>query len=109
MFVFIFNHVCLNLYSFHIFNQIELISTELTYSWFLLGDCDFENGLCTWSHVKSGDKFDWLIGKGGTNTQFTGPLADHTKGDSTGLFVVCRTLKHRLVSYDQLVTAALSS
>lgn len=50
----------------------------------LEGDCDFEKGLCTWSHVKGLDKFDWLLGKGSTQSQFTGPKSDHSKGDLSG-------------------------
>ncbi|KAK7473655.1 hypothetical protein BaRGS_00035133, partial [Batillaria attramentaria] len=40
--------------------------------------CDFEQGLCTWVNIKSGDQFDWLRGKGQTGSQFTGPDFDHT-------------------------------
>nr|KAG5689549.1 hypothetical protein BaRGS_022052 [Batillaria attramentaria] len=42
------------------------------------GGCDFEQGLCTWVNIKSGDQFDWLRGKGQTGSQFTGPDFDHT-------------------------------
>lgn len=53
----------------------------------LPGDCDFENGLCTWVNaaVSDGlDQFDWIIGKGGTTSRFTGPSVDHTTGTTQG-------------------------
>jgi hypothetical protein len=48
------------------------------------GGCDFESGLCTWTNARSGDDFDWLTGTGQTSSQFTGPTADHTRGDANG-------------------------
>ena len=46
--------------------------------------CDFESGLCSFGNVISGDDFDWLRSQGTTNTGGTGPLSDHTQGDSRG-------------------------
>ena len=58
------------------------------------GDCDFENGLCTWMNVHAGDNFDWNLGKGGTSSAYTGPSADHTKGTSAGnSFLVHKAVK----------------
>lgn len=51
----------------------------------LPGDCSFEDGICTYSNVQQGDKFDWLIGSGATSSLFTGPAVDHTTGSSTGI------------------------
>ncbi|XP_033751987.1 MAM and LDL-receptor class A domain-containing protein 1-like [Pecten maximus] len=49
----------------------------------LAGNCGFEKGFCTWTNMKN-DDFDWLIGKGSTNTQFTGPTNDHTENTAQG-------------------------
>jgi hypothetical protein len=49
-----------------------------------IGDCDFENGLCTWTQVHAGDNFDWNLGRGRTSSTLTGPNVDHTKGTSSG-------------------------
>ena len=48
-------------------------------------DCDFEKDECLWKQVKGGnDDFDWLRGKGGTQSRFTGPRVDHTLGTDRG-------------------------
>ncbi|XP_063956551.1 MAM and LDL-receptor class A domain-containing protein 1-like [Lytechinus pictus] len=47
------------------------------------GDCDFENGFCTWTNDPTTDVFDWFSGQGGTPSANTGPAVDHTLG--TGL------------------------
>uniref|UniRef100_A0A2C9LR76 MAM domain-containing protein n=1 Tax=Biomphalaria glabrata TaxID=6526 RepID=A0A2C9LR76_BIOGL len=44
--------------------------------------CDFEDGLCGWSHDIT-DDFNWVINQGETPTANTGPEADHTKNDSS--------------------------
>ena len=43
--------------------------------------------MCTYMNVKTGDQFDWLIGSGGTTSQFTGPSVDHTTGTKTGEYI----------------------
>ena len=48
------------------------------------GDCDFDNGPCTWVNVRRGDSFDWIVGSGATSTTGTGPVTDHTKENSKG-------------------------
>ena len=45
-------------------------------------NCNFQNNTCGWSQM-SGDDFNWLPNKGETNTSQTGPLTDHTFGDSS--------------------------
>ncbi|KAH3887671.1 hypothetical protein DPMN_011689 [Dreissena polymorpha] len=40
-------------------------------------DCNFDQGLCTWTQDK-GDNFDWTLNRGPTPTTLTGPSADHT-------------------------------
>lgn len=50
------------------------------------GNLDFEHGFGTWKNMQ-GDNFDWLIGKGTTNSQHTGPYADHTKGNGDGKLI----------------------
>ena len=69
--------------------------------------------MCTWKHARAYDKFDWLRGKGSTGSSFTGPTADHTKGDSTGMSLVYLLIllpyqKYRLIkSYYYLWTELL--
>ena len=46
----------------------------------LPGDCSFDDGLCTWTNARTGDKFDWIIGGGRTPSFLTGPSKDHTTG-----------------------------
>uniref|UniRef100_A0A2C9KZ22 MAM domain-containing protein n=1 Tax=Biomphalaria glabrata TaxID=6526 RepID=A0A2C9KZ22_BIOGL len=48
--------------------------------------CDFEDGLCGWSHDLT-DDFNWVINQGETPTANTGPMADHTKNDSSGHYL----------------------
>lgn len=52
----------------------------------LQGNCDFEKGLCTWTNPGVIDDFDWVLGRGSTASQLTGPSADHTIGNATGDF-----------------------
>lgn len=48
-------------------------------------DCDFEKDECLWKQAKGKlDDFDWLRGKGGTQSRFTGPTVDHTLGTDKG-------------------------
>eukprot|EP00057_Strongylocentrotus_purpuratus_P018001 XP_011672475.1 PREDICTED: MAM and LDL-receptor class A domain-containing protein 2-like [Strongylocentrotus purpuratus] len=49
-------------------------------------DCDFEEGLCTWS-PGSDNTFPWIRTTGATGSQGTGPGTDHTKGDDTGYYL----------------------
>ena len=51
------------------------------------GECDFENGLCTWTNMLVGDKFDWLRTRGHTSSLNTGPKTDHTKQDYSGTLI----------------------
>ncbi|XP_066300036.1 MAM and LDL-receptor class A domain-containing protein 1-like [Branchiostoma lanceolatum] len=60
------------------------------------GNCNFENGLCTWTNNGPDDDFDWLIGRGGTNSQFTGPSVDHTLGTDQGHYVFVETSNPRV-------------
>ncbi|KAK0053445.1 MAM and LDL-receptor class A domain-containing protein 1 [Biomphalaria pfeifferi] len=48
--------------------------------------CDFEDGLCGWSHDLT-DDFNWVINQGETPTAKTGPMVDHTKNDSSGHYL----------------------
>ena len=50
------------------------------------GNCNFDNGLCTWTKDHSGD-FDWISGSGQTASQRTGPTADHTSSHGQTLFL----------------------
>ncbi|KAH3779296.1 hypothetical protein DPMN_157097 [Dreissena polymorpha] len=54
----------------------------------LIGWCTFDDGPCDWSNM-AGDDFDWVLYKGSTptgETDDTGPTADHTFGNATGLY-----------------------
>ncbi|XP_060564981.1 MAM and LDL-receptor class A domain-containing protein 1-like [Ruditapes philippinarum] len=53
----------------------------------LPGNCDFEGGLCTWTNPGGIDNFDWVLGRGSTASQLTGPSTDHTLGNATGQYV----------------------
>ncbi|CAL1532685.1 unnamed protein product [Lymnaea stagnalis] len=48
--------------------------------------CDFEGGLCGWSHDTS-DDFDWTRNRGETPTADTGPLVDHTTNSVHGHYL----------------------
>lgn len=51
------------------------------------GYCDFErDDVCTWTNDQLEDDFDWLIGSGGTPSQYTGPSTDHTTGLGYGRY-----------------------
>ena len=45
-------------------------------------NCNFENGLCTWTQATTGDTFDWTRNQGSTISSGTGPSTDHTLGNS---------------------------
>ncbi|XP_062336134.1 MAM and LDL-receptor class A domain-containing protein 1 [Osmerus eperlanus] len=50
--------------------------------------CDFEQGLCSWTQERSGaDMFDWSQIQGPTPTFNTGPMKDHTLGTVNGHYV----------------------
>ncbi|XP_035658189.1 MAM and LDL-receptor class A domain-containing protein 1-like [Branchiostoma floridae] len=55
------------------------------------GNCDFENGLCTWTNELNDDEFDWVQGTGDTPTQNTGPSTDHTTGTGQGTYMFLET------------------
>ena len=56
----------------------------IAYCHYVIGDCSFENGMCTWVNVRNGDHFDWTIRSGSTPSSQTGPSSDHN-GDTTGM------------------------
>jgi hypothetical protein len=49
--------------------------------------CDFENGLCDWTH-DVGSSFKWMLSSGYSFSWGTGPNRDHTTGTSAGSFVL---------------------
>ncbi|CAL8292300.1 unnamed protein product [Lota lota] len=50
--------------------------------------CDFEEGMCSWSQDVSGDDvFDWTRVRGPTPTLSTGPWKDHTLGQAAGHYL----------------------
>ena len=62
------------------FHKVFLKPNFISFS----GDCDFEDGKCTWSNTLSGDQFDWLRRKSSTPSLSTGPSQDHTRQDASG-------------------------
>ena len=51
----------------------------------LIGYCDFEYPeYCFWRNDVTEDTMDWLVGKGATPSQYTGPISDHTTGGKFG-------------------------
>lgn len=48
--------------------------------------CDFEDGLCGYTQDKS-DQFDWTLHTGRTNSNRTGPSADHTFQTNEGTYI----------------------
>ena len=65
------------------------------------GNCDFENGACTWVNNDSND-LDWLVGYGSQDPAYSGPSVDHTFGDIAGVHVINRLLS---LTLGQNVTA----
>ena len=55
------------------------------------GNCNFDTGVCTWHNDVKTDQFDWLVTSETTDSQTTGPVADHTFGNKTGtrITLVC--------------------
>ncbi|XP_035691278.1 MAM and LDL-receptor class A domain-containing protein 1-like [Branchiostoma floridae] len=45
------------------------------------GRCDFERNFCNWEQSDQ-DNFDFQRGQGSTDTSYTGPQMDHTKGNT---------------------------
>ena len=61
------------------------VKQHLTLQLLSTGNCDFEHGgLCMWTNLRSGDQFDWLVGRGKTTTLYTGPNFDHTTMQGSG-------------------------
>ncbi|RDD40325.1 MAM and LDL-receptor class A domain-containing protein 2 [Trichoplax sp. H2] len=51
------------------------------------GNCNFENGYCTWMNAIAGDNFDWIRHQGSVPSTLTGPLSDHTLGTANGYYI----------------------
>ena len=73
------------------------------------GACDFdEYDLCSWSNVEdSRDKFDWSLGSTRPNLLKTGPKFDHTKNDSTGVFLYADGRSPILPGYNAYLESTL--
>ena len=61
----------------------------LSFHCVLLGYCDFELDLCSWTNEPDRDKIDWLRTQGGTDSTGTGPSNDHTTGTPLGKLGSC--------------------
>ncbi|XP_052225453.1 MAM and LDL-receptor class A domain-containing protein 1-like isoform X1 [Dreissena polymorpha] len=54
----------------------------------VISTCNFDDGPCGWNNM-AGDNFDWVLYKGPTptgETDDTGPTADHTFGNASGMY-----------------------
>ncbi|KAH3846512.1 hypothetical protein DPMN_088814, partial [Dreissena polymorpha] len=55
-------------------------------------DCDFDNNsFCGWMNAQTGDNFDWILYRGPTPSDGTGPNVDHTLGNSSGTYAFIET------------------
>lgn len=43
-------------------------------------DCDFDNGTCSWSTIRTDSTAVWTLMAGRTPSSATGPSSDHTGG-----------------------------
>ncbi|ELV13137.1 Apical endosomal glycoprotein [Tupaia chinensis] len=57
------------------------------------GSCDFESGLCAWSHVARRDlgSYSWDWSSGGVPSRYPQPPVDHTLGTEKGHFAFFET------------------
>ncbi|CAF4185562.1 unnamed protein product, partial [Rotaria sp. Silwood2] len=51
------------------------------------GDCDFENGMCTWRSMFLFGNASWVIGSGSAPPPYNGPQNDHTIGSDQGQYL----------------------
>ncbi|CAH1786798.1 unnamed protein product, partial [Owenia fusiformis] len=65
------------------FDDVKVLKTSCPFT----GDCDFENGICGWTHFQDGTQFDWTLGRGSTKSTGTGASVDHTFGNSSGTYL----------------------
>lgn len=68
-------------------NSYVYVFIIITIYFIISGFCDFENGMCDYTNLKS-DHFDWIVGSAGTPSRFTGPLFDHTTGAKNGTVIL---------------------
>ena len=54
----------------------------------LSGECDFEHGMCGYTHDPRND-FDWIRNRGATTSANTGPTTDHTMRTDQGRIYLC--------------------
>ncbi|CAM4935869.1 unnamed protein product [Rotaria socialis] len=52
------------------------------------GDCDFENGLCTWRNFLLFGNATWFVGSGSSKPPYNGPQNDHTLGSDQGQYLL---------------------
>ncbi|XP_006900710.1 PREDICTED: apical endosomal glycoprotein [Elephantulus edwardii] len=59
----------------------------------LPGSCDFESGLCGWSHLPGAGlgQYSWDWSSGATPSRYVQPAVDHTLGTEAGHFVYFET------------------
>ena len=75
LFIFLHKHyicICICTCTYHMFYSTVSQSAL---------DCDFEKDICNWVQDKT-DRFDWTRAQGPTSSASTGPIVDHTLGNS---------------------------
>ncbi|KAK3772312.1 hypothetical protein RRG08_031625 [Elysia crispata] len=70
--------------------------------------CDFEISFCGWFNSDK-DNLDWARHQGLTPTRrggkiLTGPLADHTLGNSSGFYLYMETSTHKSGQYSDFIS-----
>ncbi|XP_033116799.1 MAM and LDL-receptor class A domain-containing protein 2-like [Anneissia japonica] len=69
-------------------------------------DCDFEKNLTLCGYEQdTTDNFDWIWHQGSTGSKNTGPVNDHTIGDSTGHYIYIETSDPRRPSQRAKITS----
>jgi len=56
--------------------------------------CDFDSGVLCFNLVQDAypsDTFDWTLDRNGTDSKYTGPDVDHTRGNASGWYLYIET------------------
>ncbi|XP_078600428.1 MAM and LDL-receptor class A domain-containing protein 1-like [Branchiostoma floridae x Branchiostoma japonicum] len=70
------------------------------------GRCDFERNFCNWEQSDQ-DNFDFQRGQGSTDTSYTGPQMDHTKGNTRGHYAFIDSTHYQSDHRARLVSHSL--
>ncbi|CAF1276484.1 unnamed protein product [Adineta steineri] len=69
------------------------------------GNCDFENGMCTWMSLLHFGNASWVTGSGSSPSPYSGPQNDHTLGNTQGQYLFLNSL----FTAQQTVVAVIQS